>query len=235
MINALSKQLPLIFNRYEEASYENYYTGNNTEVVAHLQSLVKNPSFTENTYLFSCQGIGRSHLLQAACHHANQAGMSTIYIPLLQNQLWTPDVLVGLESISLICLDDIQAIAGNVIWEEAIFHLYNREQTAHSRLVVTANALPKAIQVSLPDLVSRLSWGVVYQLQALQDQEKLVMLMMRAARRGMTLSEDVARYILTHCPRHMSILISALDVLDKASLAAKRRLTVPFVKEVLQI
>jgi DnaA family protein len=75
----------------------------------------------------------------------------------------------------------------------------------------------------------------VYKLHALSDDEKLNCLMMRAKRRGIGLSEEVGKYILTHCPRHMGTLFTVLDALDKASLAAKRRLTIPFVKEVLEI
>ena len=120
-------------------------------------------------------------------------------------------------------------------WEEAIFHLYNRVKEAGGRLVMAAHDLPKAIRVQLPDLVSRFSWGVVYQLHSLVDEEKLAVLIQRAHHRGINLSEEVGRYILTHCPRHMGTLFAALDALDRASLAAQRRLTIPFVKEVLQI
>lgn len=233
-MRALLTQLPLAFNTYEEATFENYYAGRNAEVVAHLKKVL-DQRLAENSYLCSAQGLGRSHLLLAACRYADSQGISSIYIPLLQSQSWTPEVFAELESISLICIDDLQIISGKSAWEEALFYLYNRVQALGGRLIITANALPKEINICLPDLVSRLTWGMIYQLQGLQDDEKIHMLMMRAERRGMMLSEEVARYILTHCPRHMSTLMTALDVLDKASLAAQRRLTIPFVKDVLQI
>jgi DnaA family protein len=87
----------------------------------------------------------------------------------------------------------------------------------------------------VPDLISRLTWGMVFQLQPLSDEEKLQVLIMRADCRGMTLSEEVGKFILNHCPRHMSTLFAALDALDKVSLAVQRKLTIPFVKTVLQI
>ena len=129
----------------------------------------------------------------------------------------------------------MQVVAGHPEWEEAIFYLYNRVYDAGGRIVIAAHDLPKAIQLGLPDLESRLSWGIIYQLHPLSDEEKLIVLTMRALRRGINLSEEVGRYILTHCPRHMGTLFAALDALDKASLAAQRRLTIPFVKEVLEI
>jgi DnaA family protein len=100
---------------------------------------------------------------------------------------------------------------------------------------VTANVIPKSLGLVLPDVVSRLSWGIVLQLQLLTDDEKLRVLVMRAERRGMTLSEEVGKFILTHCPRRMTTLFSALDALDKVSLATQRKLTIPFVKTVLEI
>jgi DnaA family protein len=129
----------------------------------------------------------------------------------------------------------VHVIAGHAQWEEALFHLYNRVYDAGGRMILAANDLPKQIHIGLPDLASRLSWGIVFQLHALDDAEKVAVLIMRAHRRGMNLSDEVAKYILTHCPRHMGTLLAALDALDNASLAAQRRLTIPFVKEVLQI
>ena len=135
----------------------------------------------------------------------------------------------------LVCIDDLHLIAGRPAWEEAFFHAYNRIHDAGRRLIVTANVMPKSLGVTLPDVVSRLSWGVVFQLQSLTDTEKLAVLVMRAERRGMTLSEEVGKFILNHCPRHMSTLFAAFEALDKASLAAQRKLTIPFVKAILQI
>ena len=126
-------------------------------------------------------------------------------------------------------------VAGLLEWEEAIFHLYNRLYDAGGKIIIAANDLPKSINLKLPDLISRLSWGFVFQLYLLEDTEKLFILTMRANRRGIILSDEVGKYILTHCPRHMGTLFAALDALDKASLAAQRRLTIPFVKEVLEI
>jgi DnaA-homolog protein len=234
VIQPLLKQLPLGFNQQEEVSFENYYAGKNAEIVDYLKRVI-DYRVSENSYLCSVQGLGRSHLLHAVCRYAEGMGISSVYVPLIQVQQSTPKVLSELETISLICIDDLQVIAGKPAWEEALFYLYNRVQATGNRLIVTANGLPKEINISLPDLVSRLTWGMIYQLQNLQDHEKVSMLMMRAKRRGMLLPIDVAQYILTHCPRHMSTLVTALDVLDKATLAAQRRLTIPFVKHILQI
>ena len=193
----LLPQLTLSLSSKDEATFEDFYAGKNTEIVTELKKVASGQG-EKIIYLCAARGQGASHLLQAICH-------------------------------------EIEAIAGHAQWEEAIFHLYNRVRDAGGRIIVAGHDLPKAINLQLPDLVSRLSWGVLYQLISLEDDEKLIALNMRAKRRGMTLPDDVGKYLLTHCPRHMSTLFAALDALDKASLAAQRRLTIPFVKEVLQI
>ncbi len=227
-------QLTLGVGLKDEATFINYYEGNNKLLVQELKKMACGQG-ERVIYFCGSGGEGRTHLLQASCHEANQHGLSSVYIPLENAADLSPDIFEGLEMLSLICIDDLHKIAGKPEWEEAFFHVYNRIRDAGHSLIVTANVMPKSLGLALPDVVSRLNWGIVFPLQLLTDHEKLQVLMMRAARRGMTLLEDVGRFILTHCPRHMSTLFAALDALDKASLAAQRKLTVPFVKEVLQI
>lgn len=227
-------QLTLGVSLKDEATFANFYAGPNHQLV----ELLKKAAAGQGEwviYFYGTGGEGRTHLLQACCHAAHQQGLRTVYLPLAQLIELSPSILDGLEELDLICIDDIHLMGGRRQWEEAFFHAYNRIHAAGKHLVVTANVAPKALEMVLPDVVSRLAWGMVYQLQPLSDQEKLHILMMRAERRGMTLLEEVGKFILTHCPRHLSTLFAALDVLDKASLAAQRKLTIPFVKAVLQI
>lgn len=227
-------QLTLGVGLKDEATFANYFASKNQLLVDELQKASR--GFGEHViYFCGSGGEGRTHLLQACCHEANQHGLRSVYIPLENVNDLSPDIFQGLEMLSLVCIDDLHKIAGKPLWEEAFFHAYNRIRDAGGYLIVTARVMPKALGLMMPDIVSRLTWGMLFQLQSLSDSEKLQVLMMRATRRGMTLVEDVGRYILTHCPRHMSTLFAALDALDKASLAAQRKLTIPFVKEVLQI
>lgn len=235
MTDNFSPQLAMGLSLRDEATFENFVVGDNIEIRDHLRQAASGVGRKDIIYLCGTRGLGCSHLLQACCHHAHAQGASSVYLPLGQAAMLDPQMLIGLEHLSLICMDDLHAIAGQLAWEEAIFHLYNRALEAGCQLVVAANTLPKQIGLQLPDLVSRLSWGVVYQLHALTDAEKLTVLTLRATRRGMTLSDEVGKYLLTHCPRHMGTLMAALEALDSASLAAQRRLTIPFIKEVLQI
>src|SRR5690606_29473922 len=134
----------------------------------------------------------------------------------------------------LVALDHLQAVAGQPDWEEALFHLFNRIRDRQSHLLIAADQAPAHTAVRLPDLLSRLSWGVVYQVQELDDNDKILALMLRARKRGLNLSDDVARFMLSRGPRDMQGLCDLLDRLDAASLAAQRKLTIPFVKAELQ-
>ena len=227
-------QLTLGVSLKDEATFANFFKGNNTQLLHELKNVAQGHG-EQFIYFYGYCGQGCTHLLQACCHASNQSGLTAVYIPLNNLSDFTPEIFDGLETLKLICLDDIHILAGKPAWEEAFFHLYNRIRDAGAHLIVTANLPPKSLGFTMPDILSRLSWGMVFQLQPLTDDEKLQVLMMRASLRGMTLSEEVGKFILTHCPRHMSTLFAALDALDKVSLAAQKKLTIPFVKTVLQI
>lgn len=234
MMKEMANQLTLGVSLKDEATFANFHIGNNSQLVTELK---KAANGTGERVIYFCgnSGDGCTHLLQASCHTANQHGLRSVYIPLANINDFSPAIFEGLESLDLICIDDFHKIAEHPVWEEAFFHAYNRIYDIGSRLIISANDLPKALGIIMPDVVSRLAWGMVFQLQPLTDEEKLEVLIMRAERRGMTLLDEVGKFILNHCPRHMSTLFAALDTLDKVSLAAQRKLTIPFVKSVLQI
>ncbi len=228
-------QLTLGLHLKDEATFDNFYCGKNTEIVNILKKAIHGES-EKIIFLHGNRGQGCSHLLQACCHEAYQHQISSVYLPfnyLLEST--HAELLQGLESLNVVCFDDLHVIAGRADWEEAVFHLYNRIYDQGGTIIMAAQDSPKVLSFQLPDLISRLSWGMVYKLYPLTDDEKLAALMMRAHRRGIGLSEEVGRYLLRHCPRHMATLFAAFDTLDKASLAAQRRLTIPFIKEVLEI
>jgi DnaA family protein len=230
----INNQLTLGVGLKDEATFANYFAEKNPQLVAELKKSASGKG-ERFIYFSGAGGEGCTHLLQACCHAANLHHLRSVYLPLSNLSDFSPDIFEGLESMDLVCIDDMHRIAGNKEWEEAFFHAFNRMRDANTHLIVTANVMPKSLGLVLPDVVSRLVWGMVFQMQPLSDSEKLHVLIMRADRRGMTLSEEVGKFILTHCPRHMSTLFAALDALDKVSLAAQRKLTIPFVKTVLQI
>lgn len=228
-------QLPLSVKLRDEATFDNYYQGPNSAVLAAVQVLADplQEPVERCVYVWGAPGSGRSHLLQAACHSMAEAGALAMYLPLPDVLDHGPLLLDGMEEVDLLCVDGLEALVGHAAWEEALFHLYNRIQQRQGRLLVAAAAAPRVLGLHLPDLASRLGWGLVFHLQALDDQDKQKMLKLRAERRGLHLPDEVARYILSRGARGMGELFAALEQLDQASLQAQHRLTIPFVKRVM--
>lgn len=226
-----TRQLPLEIQLRDEATLENFLAESPMQpIVAALQRGAE-ASAEAVIYLYGPAGTGKSHLLQAGCH---LAGSDALYLPLGELGQYPPeDVLQGVESLDLVCLDDIDRVLGNADWELALFNLYNRAREQGCRLLVAGNAAPRALAMDLADLRSRLSWGVVFQLAVADDMHKARILRFRAARRGLQMPEEVATYITSRATRSLAHLLELLDRLDRASLTEQRPLSIPFVKKTL--
>lgn len=225
-------QLPLGVRLREEATFASYHPAANEEAVRLLQddAVEEGERFV---YLWGPRGTGKTHLLQALCHRAARCGEGAVYLPLGERHVLTPEALEDLEELPLVAVDDLEAVAGQVRWETALFHLHNRVRERGGRLVMAGACAPAAIGIVLADLRSRLAGGLVLQLQSLADDAKAEALCLQARQRGMAMPPEVAAYLLRRCPRDMHALFALLERLDHDSLAAQRRLTVPFVKEAL--
>jgi DnaA family protein len=229
----MEKQLALQFVLPEKAAIESYLSRANEQAVEALRACAGGKG-EPYLYLWGTGGTGKSHLLQAATLLAEKVDRSAVYIPLEQVSELAPEIFDDLEQVDLVCLDNVQQIAGESNWEQALFNLFNRLRDNHRSLLVSADCSPLNLPLKLPDLASRLSWGLCYQLQGMSDQDKAQAMIEDAERRGLLLSRDGARYILRHAPRDMGSLRRLLEQMDRAALEAKRRLTIPFIREFLQ-
>jgi DnaA family protein len=222
-------QLALPVHLRDDATLDNFLFGEALEPLHSLLDIQTGLDGEPSIFLCGPDGCGRSHLLQGACH-ALPSG-DAVYLPLDQLRNMAPDnVLDGVEVLSRVALDNVQAVAGDEDWELALFHFINRARERGCRLLFSADAAPRQLAIALPDLASRLGWGLVYQLPAPNDAAKLAILRFRAERRGMSLDEDAARYILSRAPRSMAALMGLLEQLDRDSMALQRSLTIPFIK-----
>jgi DnaA family protein len=228
-------QLPLGVRLRDDATFKNFYPGSNAVALGYVERLCQaDAGWTESLiYLWGGAGVGRSHLLQAACLQLEQLDQQAVYLPLAALVEHGPALLEGLEHCALVCLDDLDAVAGRADWEEALFHLFNRLRDAGQRLLLSASAAPRELQLQLADLQSRLSQALVFQLRELAADDKLHALQLRASRRGLQLPDEVAAFILNRGSRSMNGLFELLEQLDQASLQAQRKLTIPFLKETL--
>ncbi len=230
----MNAQLALGLRLKDSASFENFLPAENAEAVEclkqSLNALAAHSASERMIYLWGAGHCGRTHLLQAVCRRAQESGLTVSYAPLREMLPLTPLLLDGLETTALVCIDDLQVIAGMRPWEEAVFTLAERLRARHGLLIVAADAPPTQLKLSLPDLMTRLAWGLVYPLEPLTDDEKLAALRLRAQRLGFELPLGVARYVLSRYPRDMTSLFEWLERVDRQALAAQRRITIPFLR-----
>jgi DnaA family protein len=230
----MTKQLPLALGLQHVPGLNDFIVGHNQVVIDALKHSLE-PDGESILYLFGPAGCGRSHLLLGQCAEAEQRGLRCAYLSLAEYANLAPEVLEGLENLDLVTVDDIQLIAADRVWEEALFALFNRCRDMGTRMLFSADCGPAALPVRLPDLRSRLTWGLTLSLQPLDDSGRLELLQSLAARRALRLPDDVARYLLDRTSRHPSDLVETIARLGRASLAEKRRLTIPFVREMLRL
>ena len=224
-------QLALGISLAPGATFESYFRGPNGLAVELLQAMARGDG-ERHAFLAAAPGLGKSHLLQATCRLAADTGR-VAYLPLDGALAGRPEVLEGLESLGLVCIDSLEAVAGHADWEHGLFALVNEARSTGTRLLFAARRVPGDLGLALPDLVSRLAWGPVVQLGALDDDAKRGALAARAQTLGLELPAAVADYLVRHYPRDLAGQLERLAQLDRASLAHGRRLTVPFVKEIL--
>ena len=230
----MTKQLPLALGLQHAPGLDDFIIGRNQVVIDALRRSLE-PGGEPILYLFGPTGCGRTHLLLGQCTEAEGHGLRCAYLSLKEYAALAPEMLEGLENLDLVAVDDIQAIATDPIWEEALFALFNRCRDLGTRMLFSADCGPGALPVQLPDLRSRLAWGLTLSMHALDDAGRLDLLQSLARRRALKLPDDVARYLLDRTPRHPGDLVDTITRLDKASLAEKRRLTIPFVRDSLQL
>ncbi len=232
----LPRQLSLDLRLRDSARFATYQAGPNAEAVRALQAIVRDTPAApggRQISLWGAPATGKTHLLQALCQAFAERERTCLYLPLKEFGAMSAGVLEGAGDIELVCLDELDAVAGRGAWERAVFHLINAARERGHALVMASRENPAHLGVGLPDLGSRLLWGPVYRLLGLEDADKLKALQRHAVQRGFRLSQESGRYLLGRCSRELGALIRILDRLDRASFAAQRHVTIPFIKAVL--
>lgn len=230
------QQLSLGIKLDNQATFDNFYAPNGTP--QHLAKMLLQDEGKQYAYLCGSSGTGLSHLLQALCqsHSLRPASGAAIYLPLKELCDYPAEqVLQGLESSDIVCLDDLEEVAGREEWQEPLFNFFNLCNESGTRLIIAAHTLPDLLEVVLEDLLSRLKSGISLQLVDYKDADLRRLLQHRASGLGLYLSDDVALFLLHRLPRNTHVLMESLEKLDAVSLREQRRLTLPFVKGVLEL
>lgn len=224
-------QLPLALYLDSHAVFETFVEGANGAALAHVRALASGAD-RGTVWLGGARASGKSHALQAACSAAAREGKRAMYLPLAAPEV-VPDLLADLEELEFLALDDLHCVAGRPAWETRLFQILDGFQSGERGLLMAAAAVPAAAGFLLPDLASRAAGAAVYRLQPLDDAWQVEALLRHASHRGLELERSAACFLQARVPRDMRVLCAWLERLDRASLAAQRRVTVPFIREFL--
>ena len=229
----MTGQLPLGLRWPAHQRFESFIVGPNGAAVDLLRSAAHGSAATW-LYLAGPAGSGRTHLSIATCAAANARGRSAQYLALAILRAPRAEAIRGFGGSDLLAIDDVDAIAGDRDAEHALFDLYNRCRAEQATLLFTAAAPPARTGIGLPDLVSRLSACTQLGLKPLDEVERRALLRDRARQRGIELDDSALDWLFTRRKRDIATLFELLDRIDRASLAAQRRVTLPFLRGLLR-
>ncbi len=227
----MPKQLPLQFEFQSNQSFNTFYLGDNTELINHLKNIFINNE--QQIFLWGEVASGKTHLLQAISQESKQQYKSNFYLSFDNNLLPDIEILTGLESFDIVCFDNIERIAGNIEWEHAFFNFFNLHRDNNKQLVLSANCPPKFLPFQLPDLKTRMAWGLTLKITPLTDEQQLNALIYKANDLGFEIPVNVGKFLMSHYARDTPSIWILLNKIDQATLAAKRKLTIPFLKQIM--
>ena len=223
------KQLLLDIAPPSPPTLANFVPGRNRELSQTLDAMLAGKE--RFIYLWGATGCGRSHLLQAVIAAATRNQLNAVYIECDSTDN-TDNAFVAASTADCVAVDDVERLSASA--QIGLFNLYNcMRDEGHARLLVSGPVAPAQLELR-EDLVTRLGWGLVYQVHELTDEEKVQAMQSHAASRGFDLPQEVSVYLLRHGRRDMPSLIATLDALDRYSLANQRQITVPLLRELLQ-
>ena len=225
----VSPQIPLQLQTPVPKRFEDFIAGPNESAVAAIRNLLGQSG--ASLFLSGPPSSGKTHLLTAACIALREEGAPAWYLNLDGMEPGARALLKGLEG--LVCFDGLHAVVGDSRWEEALFHCFNEVREAGGEILAASRQPLSALQFALPDLASRMAWGLRFRLEPLGEVERLAVLRSRARRLELDLPEEVESFLLRRISRDLGTLLDALEKLHGGARADNRRVTVPLARQVL--
>ena len=223
-------QIPLPVSISEYMTFETFYLSSNKVVIDSIKD-----DKNKLIWIAGLQGSGKTHILQATVNYMDTGDNRLLYLPMRESKDFTPDILDNLNQFDLVAIDDIENVIGNFAWEEQLLILYEELIHTKSRILISSSDTPQGLSFKLPDLSSRFSLGLVERLKPMNEEQIIEAISLHATVRGFNLPQEVAKYLISRVPRDVSVLVDIIKLLDYESLSKQRKLTIPFIKTVLDI
>jgi len=211
-------------------TFETFYLSSNKAVIDSIKD-----DRNKLIWIAGLQGTGKTHILQATVNYMDDGDNRLLYLPMEESKDFTPDILDNLNQFDLVAIDDIENVIGDFSWEEQLLILYEELIHTKCRILISSSDTPQGLRFKLPDLASRFSLGLVDRLKPMNEEQIIKAISLHATVRGFNLPEEVAKYLISRVPRDVSVLVDIIKLLDYESLSKQRKLTVPFIKTVLDI
>lgn len=226
------EQYPLHFEFRANQTFDDFFAGANAPIINDLKRCILSQG-EQQIFLWAKTGQGKSHLLQACCHYAQQNEKQSFYLDLARYRFHKPAIFLGLDDYEIACIDNVDAVIGLEKWERALSAFMQRHYERGHRLILSATDLPNHMMIKTADIKANLSWGLMVQLKTLVNTNSVDALIFRADAMGLEISPQVARFLTIQHQAELDNLWAMLEKLDRASLSAKRKLTLPFLKQLL--
>jgi DnaA family protein len=230
-------QMPLKIGLRDDACFETFVTEKESQALA-LSGLQSALIQTNGNafYLYGESGAGKTHLLQASCRYVTEKGQTSVYLPFGDHSLpLIPDVLMGLEQTPLVCLDDMTEIVGDSKWELALANLITKSSVQGHTVILAGQVSINDWSIKTNELAKALMMVLPIELHSVIEKEEVIVALQRHSKRlGFELPNDVGNYLVKQFSADLQELLAVLKLLEQATLVEKRRLTLPFVKQVLQ-
>lgn len=230
----MSIQFSLQFKFQANQGFNTFFPASNQATITQLQKLIVTATGERQIFLYGAAALGKSHLLQACCQFAHKKGMNPFYYPFDKKRLPILSMFEGLENVKLVCFDNVDEIIGNLDWEQAFLNFLNQHLENNNRLILAARLHPKDINAKLLDLKNMLNTSLTLKLKPLEPDEIIAALIHKARYMGISISSKVGHFLIAHYASDMPSMWILLEQLDTATLSAQRKLTIPFLKQILE-
>ncbi len=229
-------QLIFPFQINQKASFENFFCSpDNAELITRLNDLVVNKNADE-LIINGAAGSGKSFLMQAICNELSSSGKQFAFIPMSKAINMGVEIFQNLASLDAVCIDDLELILSKGEWEIALFNLINECQQSGCSMILSLGGNQSLEEIAqLPDLLSRIKRMEFMKLQAVQDEFLNQALDFVSQQLDINLEKTELEFLLKHQTREFSFLVDNLIALDKQAASLKRKITIPLIKETLNL